>query len=89
MYFFFKRIFDIFFSVLIVIPIIIILIILYIFIKIESKGPFIHWSRKVGIDNKILYAKIRTMIVGSPDVATHLLKDPDKFVTKGILRKKV
>ena len=91
MYFFFKRIFDIFFSVLIVIPIIIILIILYIFIKIESKGPFIHWSRRVGIDNKIFYMpKIRTMIVGSPDVATHLLKDPDKFVTKigHILRKK-
>ena len=91
MYFFFKRVFDIFFSILIVFPIFLILTILYLFIKIESKGPFIHWSRRVGVKNKIFYMpKIRTMIDGSPDVATHLLKDPNKFVTKigRILRKK-
>jgi O-antigen biosynthesis protein WbqP len=91
MYFFFKRVFDIFFSILIVFPIFLILTILYLFIKIESKGPFIHWSRRVGVNNKIFYMpKIRTMIDGSPDVATHLLKDPNKFVTKigRILRKK-
>ena len=91
MYFFFKRVFDIFFSILIVFPIFLILTILYLFIKIESKGPFIHWYRRVGVNNKIFYMpKIRTMIDGSPDVATHLLKDPNKFVTKigRILRKK-
>ena len=60
-------------------------------IKIESKGPFIHWSRRSGVNSKIFFMpKIRTMITGSPDVATHLLKDPNKFVTKigSILRRK-
>lgn len=91
MYFFFKRIFDIFFSVLIAIPILLTLIILYLIVKIESKGPFIHWSRRLGANSKIFFMpKIRTMIIGSPDVATHLLKDPNKFVTKigSILRRK-
>ena len=55
MYFFFKRIFDIFFSVLIAIPILLTLIILYLIVKIESKGPFIHWSRRLGANSKIFF----------------------------------
>jgi O-antigen biosynthesis protein WbqP len=59
-------------------------------IRIDSPGPIIHWSSRVGIDNGIFrMPKFRTMRIATPNVATHLLGDPDRFVTPvgRILRK--
>ncbi|CAN7281374.1 sugar transferase [Phenylobacterium sp. LjRoot219] len=51
-------------------------------IPLESPGPALHWSRRIGRDNHIFrMPKFRTMRVGTPDVATHLLQDPDQWVT--------
>jgi O-antigen biosynthesis protein WbqP len=51
-------------------------------VRLESPGPALHWSRRVGRDNAIFrMPKFRTMRVGAPNVATHLLDDPDQWVT--------
>jgi O-antigen biosynthesis protein WbqP len=51
-------------------------------VRLESRGPALHWSRRVGRDNVIFrMPKFRTMRVGAPNVATHLLDDPDQWIT--------
>jgi O-antigen biosynthesis protein WbqP len=77
-----KRIFDIFLvliaSAFLVIPILLIAIA----VRLTSDGPVLYWSNRVGRDNKIFrMPKFRSMRLGTPAVATHLLKDPDEFLT--------
>ena len=51
-------------------------------VRAESPGPALHWSRRVGRYNAIFaMPKFRTMRNGAPDVATHLLGDPDAWIT--------
>ena len=51
-------------------------------VVVDSPGPAIHWSKRVGRDNRIFaMPKLRTMRIDTPDVATHLLEDPAKWVT--------
>ena len=51
-------------------------------VRLESAGPAIHWSRRVGRGNAIFrMPKFRTMRTDAPDIATHLLGDPGKWVT--------
>jgi O-antigen biosynthesis protein WbqP len=51
-------------------------------VRLESPGPALHWSRRVGRKNRIFaMPKLRTMRIGTPDVATHLLADPAQWVT--------
>jgi O-antigen biosynthesis protein WbqP len=51
-------------------------------VRLESPGPALHWSKRVGRRNRIFaMPKFRTMRVGTPDVATHLLADPARWVT--------
>jgi O-antigen biosynthesis protein WbqP len=59
-------------------------------VRLESPGPALHWSRRVGRYNRIFaMPKFRTMRTGAPDVATHLLDRPDAWVTPlgGFLRR--
>ena len=51
-------------------------------VRLESPGPALHWSKRVGRDNRrFAMPKFRTMRVGTPDVATHLLSDPGQWIT--------
>jgi O-antigen biosynthesis protein WbqP len=51
-------------------------------VRLESPGPALHWSKRVGRRNRIFaMPKFRTMRMGTPDVATHLLAEPDQWVT--------
>jgi O-antigen biosynthesis protein WbqP len=51
-------------------------------VRLESPGPALHWSKRVGRRNAIfLMPKFRTMRTDAPDVATHLLDDPDRWIT--------
>jgi O-antigen biosynthesis protein WbqP len=51
-------------------------------IKLTSAGPVLYWSDRVGRNNHLFrMPKFRTMRVGTPAVATHLLKEPDQFLT--------
>jgi len=58
------------------------LLVLALAVRLESPGPVLHWSRRVGRYNRIFrMPKLRTMRTGAPDVATHLLADPEQWVT--------
>ena len=51
-------------------------------VRLESPGPALHWSKRVGRYNQIFaMPKFRTMRTGAPDVATHLLDDPGRWIT--------
>tara|TARA_B100000927_G_scaffold190435_1_gene153523 strand:+ start:950 stop:1513 length:564 start_codon:yes stop_codon:yes gene_type:complete len=51
-------------------------------IKLTSEGPIIYWSERVGKDDRIFFMpKFRTMHIKTPQVATHLLEDPDRHTT--------
>ena len=67
-----------------------ILLVLELAVRLESPGPALHWSRRVGRNN-VLFAmpKFRSMRIGAPDVATHLLPDPAAWITPlgGFLRR--
>ena len=51
-------------------------------VKLTSRGPVFYWSARVGRRN-IIFAmpKFRTMQVGTPAVATHLLLRPGQYLT--------
>lgn len=66
------------------------LLILIVLVKLTSKGPALYWSNRVGRYNHLFsMPKLRTMRVDTPVVATHLLTNPDQFLTPigGFLRK--
>ena len=51
-------------------------------IRLTSPGPALYWSDRVGRKNAIFrMPKFRTMRIDTPAVATHLLGDPDRFLT--------
>ncbi len=51
-------------------------------IKLTSRGPVLYWSQRIGQFNKTFQMpKFRTMRVGTPVVATHLLSAPDQWLT--------
>ena len=77
-----KRFLDITCSLIAFLILCIPMLIIAVLIKITSKGPVIHWSNRVGINNTIFkMAKFRTMRINTPQVATHLLDKPEKWVT--------
>jgi O-antigen biosynthesis protein WbqP len=66
------------------------LLLLALLVAITSKGPILYWSDRVGQHNQIFrMPKFRTMKVGTPAVATHLLADPEAQLTPvgGFLRR--
>ncbi len=59
-------------------------------VRLTSPGPALHWSERVGKDNRLfLMPKFRTMRVNTPQVATHLLRQPGRYLTPigALLRK--
>jgi O-antigen biosynthesis protein WbqP len=51
-------------------------------VRLTSPGAALHWSQRVGKDNRIfVMPKFRTMRVDAPQVATHLLQQPGRYLT--------
>ena len=51
-------------------------------IRASSKGPALHWSRRVGKDNReFSMPKFRSMTTDAPQVATHLMAQSKNYVT--------
>jgi len=85
-----KRLFDLFSCVVIFVLLIIPMLLIMIAVCLTSKGPLFYWSNRVGIDNKIIkMPKFRSMLIDTPSVATHLLKNPNAFLSPvgGFLRR--
>ncbi len=77
-----KRLFDITFALLLSLWLAIPMLLIALLVKMTSKGPILFWSDRVGKDNVIFkMPKFRTMEVNTPPVATHLLKNPEKYFT--------
>lgn len=87
---FFKRILDLIICIGCIPFVLILSLIIALLIKFFSKGPVIHWSKRVGKKNKIFYMpKFRTMTINSPQIATHQFQNSKNYITKVgmILRK--
>ncbi|MCG9026031.1 sugar transferase [Laribacter hongkongensis] len=59
-----------------------VLLLVVITVKLTSSGPVLYWSERVGCYNQIFrMPKFRSMRVNTPAVATHLLKNPNEWLT--------
>lgn len=78
-----KRAFDIILTVVALLLLLPVLLAIAVLVKLTSKGPVLYWSERVGINNEIFrMPKFRTMRVGTPEVATHIMAEvADRYVT--------
>lgn len=77
-----KRLFDVIIALLLIIILLIPLLLIAFLIKITSRGPVLYWSERVGKNNALFrMPKFRSMRTDTPPVATHLLADPDRYIT--------
>lgn len=78
-----KRCFDILFAIVMLLIFVLPLVLIGVTIRLTSPGPAIYWSSRIGRDNKIFnMPKFRTMRVDTPAIATHLMPDPELYVTR-------
>jgi O-antigen biosynthesis protein WbqP len=66
------------------------LLLIAVLIKATSKGPVLHWSDRVGKNNRIFrMPKFRSMRTDAPQLATHLFRNPSAYLTPigGFLRR--
>ena len=85
-----KRIFDISVGLLLLILLTIPILLIAIVIKFTSKGSVLYWSERVGRENvNFMMPKFRSMRSDTPQLATHLMTDPNKYLTPigGFLRR--
>jgi O-antigen biosynthesis protein WbqP len=85
-----KRLFDIAASLAALLVLAIPMLAIAAAVRLSSPGPAIHWSRRVGRGNSIfLMPKFRTMRTGMPQLPTHLVENPEQWLTPigGLLRR--
>ena len=79
---FMKRVVDIFLGCLAALILFVPVLLVAIAVRLTSKGPVLYWSDRVGRNNAIFkMPKFRSMRVGTPAVATHLLADVRSHLT--------
>jgi len=79
---FMKRTFDLIISLIAGILILPLFTFITLAVRLTSRGPALYWSDRVGLNNSIFkMPKFRTMQMRTPAVATHLLADPDQYLT--------
>jgi O-antigen biosynthesis protein WbqP len=77
-----KRFFDTVVALISLMILCIPMLIISLLIKLTSKGPVLYWSDRAGRNNRIFQMpKFRTMRINTPAVATHLLENPNKYLT--------
>jgi O-antigen biosynthesis protein WbqP len=77
-----KRVFDFFLGCLAALILFVPLLLVAMTVRFTSKGPALYWSDRVGRNNVIFkMPKFRSMRVGTPAVATHLLADVSSHLT--------
>lgn len=77
-----KRIFDIVFAVLMLLIFALPSALIAAAIRLTSMGPVIYWSDRIGRGEQVFrMPKFRTMRVDTPAVATHLMVNPDEYLT--------
>ncbi|OPX97065.1 MAG: Undecaprenyl phosphate N,N'-diacetylbacillosamine 1-phosphate transferase [Syntrophorhabdus sp. PtaB.Bin006] len=77
-----KRIFDFALAIVLGLALSVPMLIIALLVKATSKGTALYWSDRVGMENRIFrMPKFRTMRIDTPAVATHLMPDPDRYLT--------
>lgn len=77
-----KRVFDIVSSALAIFLLMPFLAIIAILVKYSSRGPVIFCQRRIGVDDReFMMYKFRTMVVGTPEVATDKLTNSEQYIT--------
>ncbi len=81
---FIKRAFDVLLSFVALVILSPLFLLISIWIKLDSSGPVFFKQRRIGKDKKeFVILKFRSMRTDAPkDVATHLLNNPDAYITK-------
>ncbi len=88
--YFFKRLFDFVLSLIGAIILLPVFLIIAIIIFIDDPGPIFFKQKRVGRGKKYFWLlKFRSMKVKTPDIPTHLLENPEQYITRvgRILRK--
>jgi O-antigen biosynthesis protein WbqP len=77
-----KRLFDLVVAVVAAVCLALPILIVGLAVRLTSPGPALYWSDRVGRHNRLFkMPKFRTMRIDTPAVATHLLKNPDQWLT--------
>ncbi|MEN9437921.1 MAG: hypothetical protein RIR09_2576 [Pseudomonadota bacterium] len=77
-----RRVLDLFLAIVAGVLLLAPLLVVSVLVKLTSAGPALYWSDRVGRHNCIFkMPKFRTMKVGTPAVATHLLADANTYLT--------
>jgi O-antigen biosynthesis protein WbqP len=77
-----KRVFDLGLALAAGVVLLVPLLLVALLVLLTSRGPALYWSDRIGRSNNIFkMPKFRTMQVGTPTVATHLLNNPDAHLT--------
>ena len=77
-----KRAVDLTFALLLLLVLAPVIALTALAVKLTSSGPVFYWSDRVGRDNALFrMPKFRTMKIGTPAVATHLLDGAQSFLT--------
>jgi O-antigen biosynthesis protein WbqP len=77
-----KRLFDLSLALFSALFLILPFLVVWLMVRVTSTGPALYWSDRVGRNNIIFkMPKFRSMRVDTPAVATHLLANPDQFLT--------
>jgi O-antigen biosynthesis protein WbqP len=77
-----KRLFDLMLAFCAAIVLILPIAMVAVAVCLTSPGPVLYWSDRVGRSNKLFkMPKFRSMRIGTPAVATHLLQDPSTYLT--------
>jgi O-antigen biosynthesis protein WbqP len=77
-----KRAFDLGLALIAAFILVFPFLLVWVMVRATSKGPALYWSDRVGRHNVIFkMPKFRSMRVDTPAVATHLLNNPQQFLT--------
>jgi O-antigen biosynthesis protein WbqP len=77
-----KRLFDLTFVLILGVMLFVPLIIIALAVCVTSRGPVIYWSARIGKNNCLFkMPKFRSLIKETPELASHLLEDPSKWLT--------
>ncbi|MCG9081502.1 sugar transferase [Laribacter hongkongensis] len=77
-----KRLFDLVLALVAAVFLVLPITALVVAVRVTSPGPALYWSNRVGRHNRIFkMPKFRSMRIDTPAVATHLLQNPEQWLT--------
>ena len=78
-----KRLFDLALALVAAVFLVLPIAAVALAVRLTSPGPALYWSNRVGRNNRIFkMPKFRSMRIDTPAVATHLLQNPEQWLTQ-------